>query len=143
VHPAPEEIAGCPHVCGIDLGLREHAPTQEHRDFLGIDFVVFRFAAMDGFQVAGMPKDEGNAFLGTEVSQPVPREETFDSDDDIIPIQGNGPEPRVWTGFHILVYQHLTGLVQDTDVHRPCVQVDPTIRLMLLGVELPEVSSFS
>ena len=54
VHPAPEEIAGRPHLGGIDVGLREHAPTQEHHDFLGIDFVVFRFAAMDGFHVEGM-----------------------------------------------------------------------------------------
>jgi hypothetical protein len=98
---------------------------------------------MDGFHVEGMPEDKGNALLGTEVSKPVPREDTFDRDDDIIPIRGNGPEQRVWTGFHILVYQNLTGLVQDTDVHRPGVQVDPTIRLMLLGVESHEVSSFS
>lgn len=73
MYPAPEEIAGRPHLGGIDVGLREHAPTQEHRDFLGIDCVVFRFAAMDGVHVEGMPKDEGRAFLGTEVSQPGPK----------------------------------------------------------------------
>ena len=67
----------------------------------------------------------------------------FDRDDEIIPIRGHGPEPRVWTGFHIPVYQNLAGLVQDTDGQRPGVQVDPTRRLMLLGVASPEVSSSS
>jgi hypothetical protein len=72
VAPAPEEIPGRAHLGGVDLGLREQAPTQEHRDFLGIDSVVFGVAAMAGFHVEGMAEDEGKTLLRTQVSQPGP-----------------------------------------------------------------------
>ena len=31
--------------------LWEHAPAQEHRDFLRVNTVVFRFASMDSFPI--------------------------------------------------------------------------------------------
>jgi hypothetical protein len=72
VYPAPEEITGRAPLGGVDRGLREQAPTQEPRDFLGIDSVVFGCAAMEGFHVEGMAEDEGHPLPSTQVSQPGP-----------------------------------------------------------------------
>ena len=76
-----------------------------------------------------------------QVGEPVPRKDTFDSDDNIIPIGHNGLEQSVWTGWHIPVEHYLAVLTQDTDIHGAGMQVDTTIKLMLLGVKSPEVSS--
>ena len=46
-------------------------------------------------------------------------------------------------GWHVPVHQNLPSLVQDAEVHGAGVQVDATIKLVLLGVESPEVSSSS
>jgi hypothetical protein len=73
VYPAPEEITSRPHLRGLDVGLWGHPPTQEHGDFLGIDFVVFGFTTVDGFHIERVPEDKGNAFLRAEVSEPGPR----------------------------------------------------------------------
>jgi len=39
----------------------------------GIDFVVFRLTAVDGFHGEGRPQDKGHAFFSPEVSEPGPR----------------------------------------------------------------------
>jgi hypothetical protein len=141
VDAAPEEITGRTQRRGIEVGLRDHAPTPEHRDCLGIKTVVFGVAAMDGFQVERVPADEGDPFPRAQVSQPIPREETFDRDDNIIPIGCNDLEAGRGGGVVVVVYQALPGTVYDTDVHRPGMPIDATVKLVLLGVEAPEVSS--
>ena len=80
-------------------------------------------------------------FVRTEVGEPVPGEDAFDGDDQIVPIGRNGLEKRLWAGFHIAVQQDLAVLVQDTDVHGAGMQVDATVKLVLFGVESHEVSS--
>jgi len=141
VHPAPEEIACGPHRSRINVGLREHAPAQEQGDFLSIDFVVLGFAPMDGFHVEGMPQHEGNPLLRAQIGQPVLREHTFDRDDHIITIRGNDLKKGLRVCPEILVNHGFPSLIQDADIHRPGVQIDPTIRLVLFRVELHEVSS--
>src|SRR5207249_5025913 len=49
LHPSPEEVPGRPHLRGRDISLREHAPTEQHGDFLGVDLVVFGLATVDCF----------------------------------------------------------------------------------------------
>jgi hypothetical protein len=98
---------------------------------------------MDGLHVEGMTQHEGNPLLRTEISQPVPGEETFDTDDNILAIGGDGLEKRFRGCWHIAVDQSLPSLVQDTEVHGAGVQVDTTIKPMRLGVESHEVSSSS
>ena len=44
-------------------------------------------------------------------------------------------------GLHIAVQQDLAILVQDADVHAAGMQIDATVKLVLLGVESHEVSS--
>ena len=44
MHPAPEEVSCGAHLGGIDIGLGKHSAAQQHRNLMGIDFVVFGFS---------------------------------------------------------------------------------------------------
>ena len=91
-----------------------------------------------------MTPHEGNPLLSTEISQPVPGEDTFDTDDDILAIGRDGLEKRFWGCWHVTVHQNLPNLVQDAEVHGAGVQVDATVKLVRLrGVKSHEVSSAS
>jgi hypothetical protein len=79
VDTASQQVAGGTHLSRIDIGLGEHATAQQCCNLLGIDRVVFGFAAVDGFHVEGVAQNEGNTLLDTEISEPVPREHTFDA----------------------------------------------------------------
>src|SRR5882724_8298136 len=94
---------------------------------------------MDGLHVESVSQDEGNLLLGTEVREPVPGEDTFDRDNDILAIGRNDLEQGVWASLHITMHHDLPVSVQDADVHRPGVQVDSTVKLMWLGVEAHEI----
>lgn len=131
------------HRSGIDGGLGQHATTQEHGNLVGIDFVVLRFATVDRFHIERVPQDKRHPCLGTQVSQPVPGEDTFNRDHHLFTIGGNGLEQRLRAGGQMAMHHDVTVLVQDANVHAPGVQVDATIELVLLGVESHEVSSSS
>ena len=106
-HPAPEEVAGGPHGGRIDRGLREHAAAQKRRNLVGIDRVIFRLTAMDRLHGEGMTEDKRNSLAGTQVGQPVPGEDAFDTDDQIRPVGRDGLEKWLWAGWHIPVHQDL------------------------------------
>jgi hypothetical protein len=78
---------------------------------------------------------------GTQVREPIPGENAFDGDDPIVPIGRDGFEQGVGIGWPIPVQPNLAVLTQDTDIHGAGMQVDATIKWMLLGVKSPEVSS--
>ena len=40
---------------GIHISLWEHPTAEQHRDLVGIDFVVLRVTAVDRFHIQGMP----------------------------------------------------------------------------------------
>jgi hypothetical protein len=143
MYSAPKQVARGPHLGRIDIRLRQHPAAQEHSDLVGIDLIVLGLAPMDGFHVEGVAQDEGNPLLGAEVGQPVPGEDTFDADDEILPVRRNRLEKRLGCRFHIAVQHDLAVLIQDAEVHGAGVQVDATIKLVLLGVESHEVSSSS
>ena len=103
---------------------------------MGIDFIVFAFAAMDRLHVEGMAQDEGDIFLGAEISKPIPDEHAFDRDDDIFLVGGNGMEEGFWRGFSVAVEDGFAGLIENTDIHGPSVQIDSTIVFVLFRVEL-------
>jgi hypothetical protein len=141
MHPASEQVSRGAHLGWIDIGLRDHAAAEQHRDFPGVNPVVFRFAAMDGFHIQGMAEDKRQSVLRTQVGEPVPRKETLYGDDDILPIGSNRLQKRLWAGFPIAVQQDVAGLIQDADIHGAGMQIDATVKLVLLGVASPEVSS--
>jgi hypothetical protein len=88
-----------------------------------------------------MSENERDAFIGTEISKPVPSEDTLCSNYDVLSIWGDGPEERLRLGSHISVEDHFGTLVQNTEIHRSCVKIDTTVMAMLSGVESHEVSS--
>jgi len=96
---------------------------------------------MDGFHLEGMAEDEGHTRPGTQVSQPVPREDTFHTNDEVLLIRSNGLEKRFGSGLHMAVQHDLPVLIQDTAIHGEGVQVDATRKLVRLSVESHEVSS--
>jgi hypothetical protein len=96
---------------------------------------------MDGLHVEGVTQDQGNTLFSTQVGQPVPGEETFDSHNEALTLGRNGLEERFWRGLHMAVQQNFALVAQDADGHGAGMQVDPTIHWGLLGVESHEVSS--
>jgi hypothetical protein len=140
-HTAPEQVAGGLHGDRGDRGLREHAAAQKCHHLLGIDLVIFRLATMDRLHREGMPEDARDAFVGAQVSQPVPGEQAFDGDDNPRSLRGNDVQEGLRTGFHIAMHQDRAVLGEDADVQRPGVQVDAAVKWVLSGVKSHEVSS--
>jgi hypothetical protein len=140
-HAASEQIpSGAPRR-GIARGLREHAATQEHGDVLGSNVVVVGFAPRDGFHGEGLPEDEGKALPRAPVRKPRPREDPFERDDNVVTIGCDDLQEGLRACLKILVPPDLPSLVQEADVHRPGVEIDPTVRLMWFGIESQRVAS--
>jgi hypothetical protein len=90
---------------------------------------------MNGFHVEGMTQDEGDTFCSTQISEPIPGEDTLDGHHQSVTIRGNGLEERFRSCFHIAVQQNFAVVAHDTDVHAPGMQVDTAVKGVLLGVE--------
>ena len=140
-HPAPQQVTGCPHGGGRDVGRREQAPAEPHGHLVGVALVVCGLATMHGFPSESRPEDKREPFVSTQIGEPVPSAQACDSNDDSVPIGGKGLEKRLRTGFHGPMEHDLARLVQDPDVHGPGMQINATIQCVLFGVESPEVSS--
>src|SRR4029450_4094608 len=97
---------------------------------------------MDGFHVESVPQDKGDFLFSAEIGEPIPGEHAFDRDDEPLTVGSNGLEERFRSGFHITVQQGLTIVAHDADVHGPGMQVDTAVKLVWVGVESHEVSSF-
>jgi hypothetical protein len=91
--------------------------------------------------IEGMPEHKGNTFASAESGKPIPGEEAFDTDNKVLPGGCDGCEKGVWAGGHMPVHQDFPIPVQETEGHGTSVQVDATIKWVLLGVESHEVSS--
>jgi hypothetical protein len=141
--PPPQEVPRGPPLGGLHRGWREHAAAQQDSDCVRIDLIVFRLATMAGVHGEGMPQDEGKALTAAQVGKPTPGEETFDGNHHIRTIGRNGVEERFRAGLHLAVEHALAILMQDSHRHAAGVQVDATGKVVRLGVESPQVSSFA
>jgi hypothetical protein len=103
VHAASEQVAGGAPLRGIDIGLWEHAAAEQYGDRVGVDPSVLGRAPMHRFHLQGMAPDDGNPLLGAQVGEPVPGDEAFDADDDILAIGRNRRETRLGCCPHIPV----------------------------------------
>jgi hypothetical protein len=90
---------------------------------------------MDRFHVKGMTENEGDVLLGTEVSDPVPGEHAFDSDHDVLAEGSNGTEKSFRVCVDVLMNPDIATGIEDTDKHIFGMQIDSTIKLVLLGVK--------
>ena len=82
-----------------------------------------------------MTESEGNGAFAAEIGDPVPGENTFDSDDVVGAIQRYDMLEAFGSGRHVLVIDDRAGVVHDTDIHRSCMQVDAGVELMLFFIE--------
>ena len=130
-----QQVAGSAHLARIDIGVREVAATQQGGNLVGVDSVVLRLAAVDGLHVKGVAEDKGEALLATEVGHPVPAEEAFDGDRQVLSVGSESlQQPFSVTG-QLPVHQGLALLVQDADIEAAGVEVDTAVMKMLSGVE--------
>jgi hypothetical protein len=64
-----------------------------------------------------MAQDEGDAFFGTEVGQPISGEDTLHGDDKIVPVGSDDTQEGRGGGGQILMAQNHAALIENTDVH--------------------------
>ena len=138
---AAEQIPGSSHSGGINVSLGQHAAPQQDGNFVGIDFVVFGFAAVDGFHVEGMSENERDFFFFTQIRNPVPGKNAFHRHNDVFPERFNGQQEMAGSGFHIPAQADIIFLVKDAEIHFAGVQVNAAIEFVLSGIKIHLVSS--
>ena len=140
-HASTQQVAGRAPLGRRDRGLWKHTAAQQYGDCMGVDRIVFGLAAMDGLHGEGMTEDTRDPMCSTEVSKPVPGQQACGRQNDLIAVGGDGLEQRLWGGCHVPVQQRFTSLVEEAQGHGAGVEIDPTGKRVLLGVESHEVSS--
>jgi hypothetical protein len=121
--------------------LREHATAEQLGNLVGIDLVVCRVAAVDGFHLERVTQDDSTPLLGAEIGEPIPGEETLDGHDKPLAVWSNGREKRFRGGFHMAGQKNVAIMAQDADRHGAGMQVETAGNGVLRGVEAHEVSS--
>jgi hypothetical protein len=139
--PSPPQVAGRPHLCRRDVGVREPPTAEQAGTLVRLDRSVLGLAPVHRLHGQRMAQHKGKTFTGAEVGQPIPSEETCDTDDQSGPVRRDGFAKRFGASWHVAVPQDLTLLVQDAQVHGAGMQSDTTVKLLLFRVESPEVSS--
>ncbi len=59
-----------------------------------------------------MTEDEGNLVIAAEVTDPIPGEETLDTDDDVGAVGGEGVEEDLLVGFDLRLANDIAGMVE-------------------------------
>ena len=109
----PEQIPGGAHVGRIHIGHGHHTTTQQGRYLIGVDFIVLGLASMYCFHIQNMSQNEWDILLCAEVCDPVPREDTFYSNNDIFTVRSYGFQKDIGTCFDIPMQDDLSLLVED------------------------------
>jgi hypothetical protein len=135
VGAAPEHVTGRPHLGRRDRGVGEHPTAQQGGNLVRVDLVVFGRATGEDFHGKRMTEDEGDACVSTQVSEPIPGEEACNGNNQSVAVRGNGLEKGFGGCWHIAVEQHCSVLLQDADGQGAGMQVDATVKLVLIGVE--------
>ena len=86
-------------------------------------------------------RDPQEAHDAPQVGEPVPRQEARHGADDILPLGGARLPKRLWARRHSAVDEQRAGLVQETAVHGPGMQVDAAVQWVWFRIETPEGSS--
>ena len=106
-----------------------------------VDLVVLGLAPVDGLHEQRVAEHEANPLLRAQIGEPIPGEDAFAGDHEILAVGGDDLEERLRIRGQVPVHEHLTRGVEDADVHRPRVQVDPAVMAVLSGVESHRSSS--
>jgi hypothetical protein len=136
VHPAAKQVPRRPLLLRIHVRHGQHLSTKQRGDFLAVDLVVlFHLRAVDRFHVQRVAEHEGDVELLAQIGDPVPAEHALDRDDQVLSVGGNGCFKGAGVGGQILVHENRTVVILDAEVHRPCVQVDAAVVLVVLFVK--------
>jgi hypothetical protein len=139
--PSPHEVAGGSHVGGIGIGEGHEASPNENGGLLGVDAVALGLGAVDGLHVERVSEDEGDAFPGAEVGEPVPTVDALDGDDQVLAERSDGEQEADRVAGEASVQKHRPALSDNADVHRPRMQIDPAVVLVWPLVEVHSSSS--
>jgi len=102
---------------------------------VGVELVVLGLAPVDRPHVQGVPQYEGNALALTQIRQPVPGEHALHGHHHILAERLHRGQERLGGARQIAREAHLTGCIQDAQVHLAGVQVDTAVVLVLTGIE--------
>ena len=133
--PAAEQIASFAEPLGIHVGGGKVAAAEEGAEFIGIELVVFGFAAVDGFEVEGVAQDERDLVQGAQVREPVPGEHAFAANDESVAEWLDGREKSVGLGGEVLVEDDVAVGIANAEVHRPGMKIDAAVESVWLLVE--------
>jgi len=132
---APEYVPGRAHAGRIDVGHGDRSAPEEGGQLLGVDAVVLRLAAVDRLEVEGVGEDEGDVELAAEVGQPVPAEDAFGADDEIVAVGLGGLEEGVALAGDSFVQDDRAAAFENAQVHGPGMEVDAPVEPVLLPIE--------
>ena len=76
-----------------------------------------------------------------QIGQPVPGEDVFDTDNEVLSVGGNGLAKRFWAGWPMPVYQDFAIVVYEAEVHGAGMQINAPVKLLLFRVESHEKGS--
>jgi len=132
-----EQVSGRARLGGIDIGHGHHAAPKQSSYFIGVYFVVFGFASMDGFHVECTAKDKRDILLAAEIGKPVPGEDALNGNNNVLTV--GAMVFRKISGFVLMsrcrrIFPSLSRM-QRYIVHSPCVQIDTAVKFVLMGVK--------
>ena len=104
-------------------------------DFFGIDTVVLVFAAVNGFEIKGVGQHEVQAGPLAGIGQPVPAEQAFGADGQVVTVRGDELEEELEVIVaDVGVDELLTVPIHEADVHLAGMEVDSAVELGGRGV---------
>jgi hypothetical protein len=68
---------------------------------VGIEFVVLGLAAVNGFHVQGMTQHKGNVLARADIGNPVPGEDAFHADHQVVPVRCDQRQKACLVGTNI------------------------------------------
>jgi hypothetical protein len=90
---------------------------------------------VDGLHVESVAEDKSEALFAAQVGDPIPAEQAFDGDRQVLSVGGESPQQLVSVTGKLPVHEGIALLVQDADIEAASVEVDTTVVNMLSGVE--------
>jgi hypothetical protein len=122
-----QEIPGCAHLRGVDVGLGQIPTSQQMGDLEGVEPVVLGLGPMDGLHVQRVAEHEGDSLARTQVGEPVPGEDALDPDHEVFAVRGHRLQEGLGAAAQVLVQEHLAFAVEEAEVHGLGVQIDSAV----------------
>jgi hypothetical protein len=104
VHAPAQQVTSRAHYGRLYIGLRQHAALEQQRDLLRIQLVVLDLAAVNCLHVQRMTQHERDVFTRAQIGQPVPGEDTFNGNNQIVPIGFDETEKTALIGSNITMH---------------------------------------